>query len=78
MKLEGKVALITGSAQGIGQAIAIRLAQEGADIIIDDRLGNTGASETRWKSRPSAVAPASSAATSPASPTTAASSVRAS
>jgi len=47
MKLQGKVALITGSAQGIGQAIAIRLAQEGADIIIDDRLGNTGAAETR-------------------------------
>lgn len=47
MKLEGKVALITGSAQGIGQAIAIRLAQEGADIIIDDRLGNNGAQETR-------------------------------
>jgi short chain dehydrogenase len=47
MKLEGKVALVTGSAQGIGQAIAIRLAQEGADIIIDDRLGNTGALETR-------------------------------
>jgi glucose 1-dehydrogenase len=47
MKLEGKVALITGSAQGIGQAIAVRLAQEGADIIIHDRLGNTGAQETR-------------------------------
>lgn len=47
MKLEGKVALVTGSAQGIGQAIAVRLAQEGADIIIDDRLGNTGALETR-------------------------------
>lgn len=46
MKLEGKVALVTGSAQGIGQAIAIRLAKEGADIIIDDRLGNTGAQET--------------------------------
>ncbi|MEO6054400.1 MAG: glucose 1-dehydrogenase [Chthoniobacterales bacterium] len=37
MKLTGKVALVTGSAQGIGQSIAIRLAQEGADIIIDDR-----------------------------------------
>lgn len=46
MKLEGKVALVTGSAQGIGAAIAIRLAQEGADIIIDDRLGNSGALET--------------------------------
>lgn len=47
MKLEGKTALVTGSAQGIGQAIALRLAQEGADIIVDDRLGNTGALETR-------------------------------
>lgn len=46
MKLEGKVALITGSAQGIGRAIAARFAQEGADIIIDDREGNTGAEET--------------------------------
>lgn len=47
MKLEGKIALITGSAQGIGQAIALRLAQEGADIIIDDRPGNAGAAETQ-------------------------------
>jgi glucose 1-dehydrogenase len=35
MKLTGKVALVTGSSQGIGQAIAIRLAQEGADIAIN-------------------------------------------
>jgi glucose 1-dehydrogenase len=35
MKLAGKVALVTGSSQGIGAAIAVRLAQEGADIIIN-------------------------------------------
>lgn len=37
MKLEGKVALVTGSSGGIGQAIAIRLACEAADIVIDYR-----------------------------------------
>ena len=35
MKLSGKVALVTGSSQGIGQAIAIRLAGEGADIVVN-------------------------------------------
>ena len=32
-RLEGKVAFITGAARGMGRAHAIRLAQEGADII---------------------------------------------
>jgi glucose 1-dehydrogenase len=35
MKLSGKKALVTGAGQGIGQAIAIRLAEEGADVAID-------------------------------------------
>ncbi len=49
MKLEGKVALVTGSSQGLGQAIAIRLAEEGADIIIDYRSHPEGAEETKAK-----------------------------
>jgi glucose 1-dehydrogenase len=49
MKLEGKVALVTGSSQGIGQAIAVRLAQEGANIVIDYRSHQEGAKETLAK-----------------------------
>ena len=36
MKLDGKVALITGAAGGIGQAIARRLAREGAHVALAD------------------------------------------
>ncbi|SDF85848.1 mycofactocin-coupled SDR family oxidoreductase [Klenkia brasiliensis] len=37
-KLEGKVAFITGAARGQGRSHAVRLAQEGADIIAVDHL----------------------------------------
>jgi enoyl-[acyl-carrier protein] reductase III len=35
MFLEGKLALVTGSGRGIGRAIALKLASQGADIVVD-------------------------------------------
>jgi glucose 1-dehydrogenase len=51
MKLTGKVALVTGSSQGIGQAIAIRLAEAGAKVVINYRSHPEGAEETLSKVR---------------------------
>jgi glucose 1-dehydrogenase len=45
MRLAGKVALVTGSSKGIGRGIAVRFAQEGADIIINHRNSEAEAQE---------------------------------
>ena len=44
-RLEGKVAIITGGDQGIGRAIAFRLAAEGADIALCYRSNRSGADD---------------------------------
>ena len=36
-KFQGKVAIITGSSRGIGKAIAIELAKNGASIVLNGR-----------------------------------------
>ncbi|MED1202108.1 3-oxoacyl-[acyl-carrier-protein] reductase [Heyndrickxia acidicola] len=35
MKLEGKVAIVTGASRGIGREIAIQFAREGADVVVN-------------------------------------------
>ena len=45
-RLDGRVALVTGSARGLGQGIAVGLAEAGADVALLDRIP-TADSETR-------------------------------
>lgn len=44
--LTGKTALVTGAARGIGKAVALRFASEGADIAFTDLVINEAARET--------------------------------
>ena len=49
MKLEEKVAIVTGGSGGIGEAICLRLAQEGAKIVINYRSHPEEAQDTKEK-----------------------------
>ena len=37
MELKGKTAIVTGSARGIGEGIALVLAREGANVVVNSR-----------------------------------------
>jgi NAD(P)-dependent dehydrogenase (short-subunit alcohol dehydrogenase family) len=47
MRLKGKVAIVTGAGQGIGQAIAERFAREGAKLVLNDINQETGGDTVR-------------------------------
>ncbi len=46
-RLSGKTAIVTGSSSGIGQAIAVRFAAEGARVVVNHRSSAEGAEKTR-------------------------------
>ena len=58
MRLDGKVAIVTGGAHGMGEAEARLFAKEGAKIVVADILGD----------RPEASLPQFARATEPPSP----------
>ncbi|MEO7311240.1 MAG: glucose 1-dehydrogenase [Chitinophagaceae bacterium] len=45
-KFSGKTVLITGSGRGIGRAIAVKFAQEGASVVVNDLVDDDNAKET--------------------------------
>lgn len=47
MRLKDKKAIVTGAGQGIGRSIALKLAQEGADVVIAERSPETGVQTTK-------------------------------
>lgn len=47
MTLKGKTALVTGSSKGLGRAILLRLAAQGANVVVNYSLDENAANEVR-------------------------------
>lgn len=56
MRLEGRVAIVTGAAQGIGRAYALGLAREGAKVVIADIVDGSGIEQEITSERGEAMA----------------------
>lgn len=57
MELEGKVAIVTGAARGIGKAIARKLSQEGAAVVICDLIEEISATAEELRSEGGNILP---------------------
>lgn len=57
VNLEGKVTIVTGSAQGIGKAIVTALAQYGATVVVSDILAAKGEAVARGLGKPAVFIP---------------------
>lgn len=55
MKLQGKVVIVTGAARGLGRAYAIRLAREGARVVVADILDGSDTVEAIKKNKGEAI-----------------------